>query len=335
MQRGEDEAGVVPRSSAFDVRRRFEILAPHLDERTRRLWAGTEALVLGAGGAQRVAAASGLARSTVVTGMKEARGELGTSEVRRVRRRGGGRKPIEQAQPGIQAALQALMSLHGDDHSTSALSWTCKGTRELSGALRAGGFRVSQHKISELLGALGYRLQLVRMSAEVVRACESDLIDLAQKVEGLLSEGQPVVSVTIGLETGNGVPQVKRGEPGATPCAHEEPGVSSAIAFALQTWWSNGGCRRFPSARDLLVVIAGSRQIRVSLGQGGALERFAADAGLRIQLRSLPPATTRWTRVLETFRLATRFKAQDRSEVSLDIIGALIGAPVPSGPIGH
>ena len=50
---------------------KYRALLPTFSERLRRLWAGTEARVLGRGGIAVVARATGLARNTVVRGMRE------------------------------------------------------------------------------------------------------------------------------------------------------------------------------------------------------------------------------------------------------------------------
>ena len=69
--------------------RLFEVMLPLLDERQRRLLAGTVAEVLGRGGATWVAEASGMSRNTVIAGAKEV--ATGASPSERVRAPGGGR----------------------------------------------------------------------------------------------------------------------------------------------------------------------------------------------------------------------------------------------------
>ncbi len=74
------------------IRQRFETVSPFLDERGRRLVAATEAVSAGYGGIAAVAAATGVAPSTIGRGLKE----LSVGEdllAGRVRRWGGGRKP--------------------------------------------------------------------------------------------------------------------------------------------------------------------------------------------------------------------------------------------------
>src|SRR5262249_30482334 len=58
-------------SDADTIKRKYEMLREALDERTRRLWAACEAIALGRGGGTLVAEATGMARATIRTGMRE------------------------------------------------------------------------------------------------------------------------------------------------------------------------------------------------------------------------------------------------------------------------
>jgi hypothetical protein len=53
------------------IRQRFETVAPFLDERGRRLVAASEAVAAGRGGIAAVAAATGVAPSTIGRGIEE------------------------------------------------------------------------------------------------------------------------------------------------------------------------------------------------------------------------------------------------------------------------
>jgi hypothetical protein len=82
------------------IRQRFETVAPFLDERGRRLVAASEAVSAGHGGIAAVAAATGIAPSTIGRGIEE----LSQGEDRlhsRVRRPGGGRKPTIAKDPTL------------------------------------------------------------------------------------------------------------------------------------------------------------------------------------------------------------------------------------------
>src|SRR5947208_10108440 len=93
------------------LRTKFEALRPYLDERRRRLWAAAEALALGRGGVTTVAGATGLQRNTIHAGIDELRagGPTGPAPERRVRRPGGGRKPLSAHDPRLPRDLEALV----------------------------------------------------------------------------------------------------------------------------------------------------------------------------------------------------------------------------------
>ena len=84
---------------------KFAVMLPHLDERQRRLYLGSEARALGYGGIAAVAGAAGVAELTVSAGVAEL--EAGAEPVPgRSRRAGGGRKKVEDTDPGLAAALE-------------------------------------------------------------------------------------------------------------------------------------------------------------------------------------------------------------------------------------
>ena len=91
--------------SVDDIRSRWQLAAPFLDERGRRLFAANEALALGFGGVTATALATGIARSTINRGIDELQ-SAGNAIDRRVRRPGAGRKSAVTHQPGLPAALQ-------------------------------------------------------------------------------------------------------------------------------------------------------------------------------------------------------------------------------------
>ena len=136
-----------------DVRVRFERMRPFLDERGRRLFAANEAMSMGHGGVETVCVATGIARSTIHRGMTELRG--GQDEIEgAIRRPGAGRKPEEERQPGLLAALERLIegAIRGDPEAP--LRWVSRSQRHLAEALRGEGFEVSQKLVGSLLNKL-------------------------------------------------------------------------------------------------------------------------------------------------------------------------------------
>ncbi|GHU51323.1 hypothetical protein FACS1894200_11390 [Spirochaetia bacterium] len=67
-------------------------LDDHLDKRAKRVWAATEARSLGRGGISRVSEATGLARSTIQTGLREINSPQTVAPMNQIRRSGAGRK---------------------------------------------------------------------------------------------------------------------------------------------------------------------------------------------------------------------------------------------------
>ena len=86
------------------IRRKYEALRSSLDERSRRLWAATEARAAGRGGFTAVLQATGLSRKTVARGLQELDSKESLPQGR-VRRRGGGRKPATSLDPELTNAL--------------------------------------------------------------------------------------------------------------------------------------------------------------------------------------------------------------------------------------
>ena len=77
-----------------EIKIRFELLEPYLNELTKRLFLAAEAKSCGWGGISTVYRATGVSRNTITIGCKEL--ENGVPESKnRIRKPGGGRKKIE------------------------------------------------------------------------------------------------------------------------------------------------------------------------------------------------------------------------------------------------
>jgi Rhodopirellula transposase DDE domain len=143
---------------------KYAALSPLLNERARRLWAAAESAAIGYGGDAVVSSATGLSRTTIKSGRRELTD--GGAPAGRLRRAGAGRPPIESRQPGLTAALEALVDPVTRGDPTSALRWTCKSKAKLAAALTAQGWHVSATTVGLLLHDLGYRLQALQKTLE-------------------------------------------------------------------------------------------------------------------------------------------------------------------------
>jgi hypothetical protein len=135
------------------LRARWEEMAPNLDERGRRLFVASEALMVGLGGVTAASSATGMARSTINRGIKELKAGRRES-VGRIRRPGAGRKSAVEAQPGLLAALETLIedAIRGDPESP--LRWVSRSQRNIAAAMGRLGFAVSQKLVGVLLRQL-------------------------------------------------------------------------------------------------------------------------------------------------------------------------------------
>src|SRR5690349_10735284 len=147
------------------IRERFTAIAPHLDERSRRLLAATEARAAGYGGIAAVSQATGVAPSTIARGVQDLAAEPLLAPGR-VRRAGGGRKTLEAADPTLLGDLLKLVEPGERGDPMSPLRWTCKSLRRLAAELAKLGHQVSHTVVGELLTAQKFSLQGNRKTRE-------------------------------------------------------------------------------------------------------------------------------------------------------------------------
>ena len=173
----------------------YDLIAPHLTEKQRRLLAGAAAKALGRGGGARMARISGLSRPTVYAGVHEL--EDPPDPGGRIRRPGGGPKRLAERQPDLLAALDALVDPDTCGGPESPLRWTCKSTRQLADALGAQGFQVSDDTVGRLLKQQRYTLQRTQKTEEGAQHPDRDsqFRYINEQAKQQLAAGQPVVSV--------------------------------------------------------------------------------------------------------------------------------------------
>ena len=315
-----------------DIRRRWWQAAEFLDERGRRLFAANEALAHGYGGVTATAAATGLARSTINRGIREL--QSGRNDIgKRVRRPGGGRKSAVAHQPGLPAALEALIedAIRGDP--CSPLRWVSRSLRHLVKALAAQGFRASQRVVANLLRELKYSCQANRKTREGANHPDRDaqFAHINATVKAAMAAGEPAISVDtkkkelVGDFKNAGRELRRQGDPepvrvhdfelpefgkvapyGVYDIAANHGWVSVGIdadtaAFAVESirrWWQKLGQARYPNATRLVITAdcGGSNGSRVKLWKR-ELQRFANETGLRVTVTHLPPGASKWNQI--------------------------------------
>ena len=193
--------GFMQTPSTQAITAKFAILSPLLDERARRLWAAAEARAIGRGGISQVAEATGLSRATIRAGVQELARPVAAPEpqtpVERVRRPGGGRKPLGVHDPHLLRALETLVDPVTRGDPMSLLWWTCKSAAKLAATLQTQGHVVSERTVNRLLHDLGYSLQANRKTLEGRAHPDRDaqFQYINRRAKAFQGQGQPVVSV--------------------------------------------------------------------------------------------------------------------------------------------
>lgn len=314
------------------IRNKYMALVDDLDERGRRRWAATEAESIGRGGIAAVAEATGMSDRTVRNGIIEIR-EGRVVPTGQQRRTGGGRKPLEEDQPDLIDAIEALVEPTERGDPQSPLRWTCKSLTNLQAELRAQGYAVGRVKISEVLRSLGYSLQGNRKTREGKNHPDRDdqFKHINKRVKAYRRGGRPAISVdtkkkeNLGEKANVGreyrpkgsprevdthdFPDKKKGKAipyGVYDIDQNEAWVSIGISsdtgeFAvasIRRWWKELGRKRYRKPTRLLITAdaGGSNGHRNRLWKL-ELQGLANETGMVIEVFHYPPGTSKWNKI--------------------------------------
>jgi len=340
-------------------------LLPMLDERSRRLVLGMAAQVAGEGGTGAVAALTGAGWQTVADGKAEL--ESGESAPPgRVRRPGGGRKRLEDADPGLLAALEALVRDSSRGDPGSPLIWTTRSVKKLAGELTARGHRCSPAGCWLALRRAGYTLQSNSRAQEGRQHPERDaqFRYIAAQAGEHQAAGQPVISVDAKKkeQVGNYGHDGREWGPKGSPVlvrSHDFPerdgghaipygvyderadagfvnvgtdGNTAALAVeSVRRWWHLAGRDAYPGATQLLVTCdaGGSNGYRNRAWKAGLAE-LAAETGLDITVCHFPPGTSKWNKIEHRLFCQISLAWRGRPLTSYDVIISTIGAVTTS-----
>ena len=314
------------------IKKRFESIAPFLDERLRRIFAAAEAMVIGYGGPSIVSRETGVSRAAIAMGLNELK-EPEKPDTQRIRKKGGGRKRATDKDPTLKEDLESLLELATRGDPESPLLWTSKSVRKLSVELNQMGHKASHNLVAELLRDMGYSLQAnqktLEGSSHPDRNAQFEFIN--NKVKEYQANQQPVISVDtkkkelVGDFKNGGrelrpkgdpqkvrvhdflIPELGRAAPyGVYDIKDNMAWVNVGIdhdtsAFAVESirgWWRTMGLERYPGAKQLLITAdgGGSNGYRVRLWKL-ELQKLADETGLSISVSHLPPGTSKWNKI--------------------------------------
>jgi len=319
------------------ISRKYNALCSGMNERTRRLWAATEAREIGYGGALIVCKATGLDAKTIRRGTLDLQEqEMSTSPtgtLRRIRQRGGGRKSIRSKDSTVLSDLDALIepTVRGDP--MSGIRWTCKSTRNLSKELHKKGHRISHMTIAEELKNQKYSLQGNRKTDEGSSHPDrnAQFLYIHENVIAFQQHGDPVISVDtkkkelVGNYKNNGKEWLPQGKPievkvydfidkklgkaipyGVYDITKNKGFVSVGIdhdtaEFAVETirrWWNGVGKQEYPTSKSLYITAdGGGSNASRNRLWKKELQKFADESGLTISVSHYPPGTSKWNKI--------------------------------------
>ena len=355
-----------PQSALETLQDKWNALRPHLNEKTRRLWAATEVRALGRGGLKLVHQATGLSQTTLHRALREqARENDGETEplpAGRQRRQGGGRKPETATDPTLLSDLESLVDPVTRGDPQSPLRWTSKSAAKLAVALCAQGHHVSGELVRQLLHKTGYRLQTNRKTKEGASHPDRDAQFgyINERTVALQQSGQPVISVDckkkelVGTFKNGGREWHPQGEPeqvhvhdfvdkelgkaipyGVYDLSANAGWVSVGVdhdtaEFAVATigrWWERIGKGMYPQATELQIMAdGGGSNASRSRLWKMALQEFADATGLTIHVSHLPPGTSKWNKIEHRMFSFITLNWRGRPLVSHAVILSLIGS---------
>ena len=346
---------------------KFKTLKQDMDERLQRLWVATEAEALGWGGVSLVAKATGMSRTTITAGQSELSERRSSIPVvdpapSRVRRAGGGRKLLTTTDPGLLAALDALVEPTTRGDPMTPLRWTCLSVRTLALELGKQGRKLSPQKVADLLHEMGYSLQSNRKVVEGVSHPDRDaqFLHISRTVKEFQKRGQPVISVDTKKKEmiGNFKNAGQEWRPKGTPVEVEDHDflkeeLGKAIPYgvydlsnnnawvnvgidhdtpefavaSIHRWWTEMGKVYYPDATELLITAdgGGSNGYRSRMWKV-ALQGLADSTGLKISASHFPPGTSKWNRIEHSLFCHITQNWRGRPLVSREVVVSLIAA---------
>jgi len=324
----------VPGDAVAVLAAKFAVMRRVADERTWRVYLGSEARALGRGGIVVVARAAGVSETTVAAGVAEIEaGRLDGLPPGRSRRPGGGRRKAEDAQPGLTGALRGLVEAATRGDPVAEITWCSLSLRDIGRQMAGLGFRCGKDALARMMREDGYSLQGMSRTIEGRQHPDRDaqFRRINAMIAGFRAAGDPVVSVDAKKKEQLG-PFWRAGRtwrPAGDPVRvrdHDFPdhelgkitpygiydiaanrgfvsvGTScDTAAFAvsaLRLWWKQEGSLRYPGAGRLLVTCdAGGSNSYKNRAWKDQLAALAAETGLQIWVCHFPPGTSKWNKI--------------------------------------
>jgi transposase len=345
------------------ISKKYNLLKPFLNEKSKRLFAAAEAISLG--NISLVSRAMDISEETIKKGCNELESGESLSDDK-IRVPGGGRKKVVDKDPTVVSDLETLIEPTSRGDPESPLRWTSKSTRKLAEELKKMGHKVSHSRVADILHVLGYSLQANKKTIEGTSHPDRDqqFNYINEKCKAFQEERQPVISVdakkkeSVGNFKNNGKELCPIKEPinvnvydfkdkelgkvnpyGVYDIFSNEGWVSVGLdndtaSFAVETirrWWYLMGCKVYPDAKKLMITAdcGGSNGYRVRLWKV-ELQKLADETGLEISVCHFPPGTSKWNKIEHRLFSYITLNWRGKPLTSYEVIVNLIAATTTS-----
>ena len=335
-----------------------------LNELQARLFVAQRALELGRGGVSQVSRLTGMSRPAIYRGMAELRSrrEWKPSAGRdRIRRTGGGRKPLQVADPEVARRLRRILDETTAGNPMSLLKWTGKSTRTMAAELSRQGHPVSAMTVCRCLWAMEYSLQGNVKSLEGKQHPDRNeqFQYINRQGKSFQQCGDPVISVDTKKKEQIGAfrnPGRTWRRPGQAPqvLTHDFPSLAQGKAVpygtydvaedqalvnvgithdtaefavaSIQRWWRMMGKKTYPRAKRLLICAdAGGSNSNRSRGWKLHLQEFVDTIGIPITICHYPPGTSKWNTIEHRLFSFISMNWRGQPLVSYEAVVNLIG----------
>jgi len=345
------------------MRQRYEVMKPYLqNEVQRRMYAISEIQAMNQYGAiSVVSGVMDISRTTIATAMKQ-KSDTET-ELQRIRKKGGGRKKLEDIDVTLQRDLVMLLEDTTCGDPCNPLKWTCRSLHNLEGALQEMGHQVSHTKIHQMLTEQGYSMQgnqkaLEGNSQHPDRNEQFEIINKKAKI--FMEMDAPVISVDtkkkelIGNYRNNGKEYHQKGRAPKVNIHDFEDKILGKInpygiydvcqneglvnvgtdkdtaEFAVESirrWWKHMGKQRYPESDKLMITCdgGGSNGSRSRLWKY-ELQKFADEENLDIYISHYPPGTSKWNKIEHSMFSYISKNWRGRPLVSHEVVVNLIAS---------
>jgi transposase len=340
---------------------RILMMLPQLNERQRRLFLASEAIVYGRGGIAEVIRISGASRNTIKRGIEELKS--GVKYDGKVRISGGGPKYAEEKYPDIENRIRRLIDGSTYGNPERVLSYTTDSLRKIERELKLEGVAVSHETVGKILESMGYSKQANQKMLQVGEPHpdrNAQFEHINQTAAEYIKACDPVISVdtkkkeNIGNFKNNGQ-EYRKSKDARKVLDHDFPlkelgkispyGVyilndntgfvnvgtshdtSEFAAESISRWWETVGKRTFRNSGRIYINCdcGGSNDYRRKMWKY-QLQQLADRTGLVIEVSHFPPGTSKWNKVEHRlfFYITTNWQGKPLVDVqtAVDLIGS-------------